>query len=75
MLNKWKDFKPGDLVSFMETRYDLDGAPKVKVHAMLVKIYYRQAWGDGRCIWNLIRCDTGMMGKVHDTNIVLEYEG
>ena len=72
MPSKWKDFKPGDLVSFMETRYDLNGAPKIKVHAILVKIHYRQAWGDGRCIWNLLRCDTGRMGTVHDTSITLE---
>jgi len=59
----------------METRYDLDGAPRVKVHALLVKILHRQSWGDGRCVWNLLRCDTGKMGKVHDTSIVLEHEG
>lgn len=74
MSKRWKDLKPGDLVSFMETRYDLDGAPRVKVHAVLVKIFHRQSWGDGRCVWNLLRCDTGKMGKVHDTSIVLECE-
>lgn len=67
MLDKWKDFKPGDLVSFMETRYDLDGAPRVKVHAVLVKIFHRQSWGDRRCAWFVLRCDNGKMSKVHDT--------
>lgn len=73
MSTRWKDLKPGDLVSFMETRYDLDGAPKIKVHALLVRLHYRQSWGDRRCIWNLLRCDTGKIGIVHDTGITLEH--
>ena len=59
----------------METRYNLDGAPKIKVHAILIKIHSRNRLDDGRCIWNLLRCDTGRMGTVHDTSIALEYKG
>ncbi len=61
--------KAGDLVYFNERRPSHPNNPTVRVIAMLVSV--QSVTRSNVKVWNVLRRDTGKLGVVHETGLML----